>query len=561
MYGNEYIKEERRLKQVQENTFNRKQLISAEQNIKELQKLLESYNLVLSQLRSPQQIDEARMNLAKKIAEEKSKNDPDAAKHTSSSFFSRIVGSHHETITPEPRTLQEAAEVEKWNRTQSQVQEQKHKLDVINNVRSSLLKKLDTGVNRARKMLRERELNVLKLSQRRDFAVSMALTALTYGFTFHLQQIADNPSAMKELSTVGFLAYFENLLSAADLPGAAHDRSFTQDQICASEALQLVAFKIVSESAEDEEEKTDGDKRSNIRRRDTLRALRTRDQDRKSVDRNKSQISKLVSREFIRAPPPSLSPPETPEVSTKLDSISERTDSSLSPGTQSPVTSSNASDLMSNSESTRPLLSGRTPSVGKQLSSHSRVDSVEAEVEGLIEQVTTGKDEEKIDETSPPSRERPLGESLPVPPPKDDSTQLRVCDSVENLRNELSDQHFKKSLEKLTPPSSLHNNERFEFPDPKGDPLYTEYELHPYHKRIFWDHGEDIRIARDPVQVRLRLRKSSKYTEGITQNAYIDPTSLRQKRKSSYGTAKKFQGLEQYDSSFEYDLNVRVVFE
>jgi len=585
MYGNEYIKEEKRLKQVQENTFNKKRLMSANLNIKEAQKLLGSFNDVLSQLRSPQKIDEARMNLAKKLAEEKAKNNPDAAKQERPSFFRSIMGGHHETITPAPRTPQEEAEIAKWNRFQSQVQEQKHKLEVLNNVRSSLLKTLNAGVHRARKMLMERDLSILKLSKRRDLAVSMALTALTYGFTFHLEQIADNPSAMKELATVGFLAYFENLLSAADLPGAAHDRSFTQDQICASEALQLVAFKIVKES--DVGEEGSHEERRVIKRRATLRAMRSLDQDRKSVNRNKSEIVEMITKEFAPQPPPSASPPSTPDV--KLDSISERTEEdSDSPSPMTPTTnkhvkavvitkkistdSTESLPMMGDSDSTRPLLAGKKPSL-VSMPSHGRKDSVEAEVEGLIDEFTSkdenndgqakmnnnnddddGDDdkEEKVDEET--NMSTPFDEGIPIPPK---ARELHECRSTDQLRSQISEEVYKTSLHRLTPPTSLYGNKRFEFPDPKGDPYYTEHELHSYHKRIFWDHGEDVRILRDPVQVRLRLRKSSKYTEGITQNAYIDPTSLRLKRKSSYGTANKFQGLEQYDSSFDNDMIVR----
>ena len=575
LYTEEYIKEERRLKQVQENTFNKKRLLSAEKNINEVQKLIDSYQDALKQLRSPAQIDEARMALAKKVFEEKNRNNPPPKQETS--FFGRIMGSHHDTITPAPMTVQETAEVTKWNLMQSQVQEQEHKLVVLNNVRSSLLKTLKAGVSRARKMLMERELSVLKLSKRRDFAMSMALTALVYGFTFHLQQIVDNPDAMEELASVGFLAYFENLLSAADLPGAAHDRSFTQDQVCAIEALQLVAFQIVRES--DVLESVEEVGTSVKKRRDTLRALRTRDQDRKSVDRQKSQLSEMISNELTPMPPPQASPPETPDI-IGLNSIPEHTDedsSVASPVVENKFVSKTVGKL--DSDSTKPLLphkpsmeedsdSEEEDNFDSSKKSHQRLDSVEAEVAAMIEEAAMSPSEKTNDDddddvegddkglssnTSVPSSHR-----VPKPPEHNNEALggMQPCDSEENLRNEISDADYKRSLAKLTPPTSLHHNSRFEFPDPKGDALYTEHELHPYHKRIFWDHGEDVRVMRDSVQVRLRLRKSSKYTEGITQNAYIDPMAIRQKRKSSYGTAKKFAGLEQYDSSFGYDLNL-----
>ena len=288
---------------------------------------------------------------------------------------------------------------------------------------------------------------------------------------------------MRELATVGFLAYFENLLSAADLPGAAHDRSFTQDQISASEALQLVAFKIVSES--EENEVTEGKNRR--RRHDTLEALRVPDQDRKSMDRNKSK-------ELSQAPPPTESPPETPEVSVKWDS----------PGTQSPdVTDKNTLLIMETSESTKPLLSGRTPSIGNRDSSD------------------RDEEEEKIDETSSkPARKPPTSNCVPPVPAQEADVHLQVCDSVENLRDELTVEEFNKSLDRLKPPEDL-DNERFEFPDPKGDILYTEYELHDHHKNIFSDRAEHIRISRDPVEASIRLRESSKYNKGIVQNAYV----------------------------------------
>ena len=176
MYDNAYMKEERRLKQIQENEFNQKRLEGFKAKIDSHDRKLKEHEDKLKGLKSPDDIEEERM----KRAEEKAKKDPDSVKHAPASFFSRIVGSSHDGITPDEYTEKETEEINKWKYFTKQVHNHEEKLEKLEDKKNSTLKTLNNGVSRARKMLMERELNVLELSRRRDFSVSMALTALTY---------------------------------------------------------------------------------------------------------------------------------------------------------------------------------------------------------------------------------------------------------------------------------------------------------------------------------------------------------------------------------------------
>ena len=176
MYDNEYISEERRLKQIQENKLNEERLNGFMAEIKDQEVILLGFKEKLKALKSPEVIEKERMERA----EEKAKKDPDSVKHAPSSFFSRIVGSSHDGITPDEYTEKETEEINKWKYFTKQVHNHEEKLEKLEDKKNSTLKTLNNGVSRARKMLMERELNVLELSRRRDFSVSMALTALTY---------------------------------------------------------------------------------------------------------------------------------------------------------------------------------------------------------------------------------------------------------------------------------------------------------------------------------------------------------------------------------------------
>eukprot|EP00940_MAST-03C_sp_MAST-3C-sp2_P003121 g3121.t1 len=203
-----YVKEERRLKQVQENTFDKKQIRSTTAQIEEVDGMIKSYEEMLKDLRSPQDIDAERMQRAEKRAEEERERRREAEEKEgvgtpkssagASSFWSRITGSGHDGVTPEPRTEEEKIAVKKWQTTQSHLREQKHKHDSLSSKLRALHRKLTDGTEKARKMLMERQMTELALTRRRDAAQSMALTATTFGFLYHLQQIAEgDPEAME----------------------------------------------------------------------------------------------------------------------------------------------------------------------------------------------------------------------------------------------------------------------------------------------------------------------------------------------------------------------------
>ena len=105
-------------------------------------------------------------------------------------------------------------------------------------------------------MYKQREISSLKYTERRDCSVSMALATLVTAFTYRLEKAAGNPVELERFVRIGFVPYFENLLSALDssAPGGAYDKSFTQDMIVAIESLGLVCFEVVEREEEVEDQ-------------------------------------------------------------------------------------------------------------------------------------------------------------------------------------------------------------------------------------------------------------------------------------------------------------------
>lgn len=114
---------------------------------------------------------------------------------------------------------------------------------------------LNVGIKKASEMYKNREINRLKYTERRDCAVSMAMATIVTAFTYRLDRAAGNFVELERLIRVGFVVYFENLLSALDssVPGGAYDKSFTQDMINAINSMSNVCFEVVEKEEEEED--------------------------------------------------------------------------------------------------------------------------------------------------------------------------------------------------------------------------------------------------------------------------------------------------------------------
>lgn len=163
---------------------------------------------------------------------------------------------------------------------------------------------------------------------------------------------------------------------------------------------------------------------------------------------------------------------------------------------------------------------------------HKRQDSVHKEVVELIAKAKSAATAATKEGTTP----RPLP---PIPPPSASLSSLLTHDEkVESKRQ-------------LEPPRSLaEGSDRFEMPDPKADPEYTELGLHAMHERLFADFSNTVSISRSSAQARVRLRKSGKYTNKISKNAYVDVSTKTLKRTSSVMDSESAK-LTHLDSNFE----------
>ena len=233
-----YRSEEKRLETIESNRLLRRRLDNASFWFATAERELERLERKRKMMKTPKQIDaEARA----RENGNKSKRKP---KSTMFDFFSN---------KSYRRTQQDQLKVDRYDQISSEISSKRAEFQAARQKVRNLGNSLNSGIKKASGMYKSREISSLKFTERRDCAVSMALAALVTGFTYRLERAAGNLVELERFVRVGFVAYFENLLSALDssAPGGAYDKSFTQDMIVAIESLGLVCFQVVEVNDED----------------------------------------------------------------------------------------------------------------------------------------------------------------------------------------------------------------------------------------------------------------------------------------------------------------------